>query len=158
VQRQQVRAAVWPILEFENSNTPDIHRILSNKRVGSAIVKNVIVTLDGQPAADWSEVLEKILGPGNHHLSESDMGGHVLSPGESLTIFSPHDDNMHPLTMDTSNPVWLKLNEGRQRIGVEICYSSTLGESWTLRAGGKTRGTTTATGSCPGPSATTFQQ
>jgi hypothetical protein len=65
---------------------------------------------------------------------------------------------MQPLTMDTSNPVWLKLNDARQRIGVEICYSSTLGESWALRAGGKTRAATTATGTCPGPSATTFQR
>jgi hypothetical protein len=25
MQRQQVRAAVWPILEFQTSNAPDIH-------------------------------------------------------------------------------------------------------------------------------------
>ena len=25
VQRQQVRAVVWPILEFQTSNAPDIH-------------------------------------------------------------------------------------------------------------------------------------
>jgi hypothetical protein len=25
VQRQQVRAAVWPILEYQTSNAPDIH-------------------------------------------------------------------------------------------------------------------------------------
>jgi hypothetical protein len=34
MQRQQVRAAVWPILEFDSSNAPDIHFTLSNK--GSA--------------------------------------------------------------------------------------------------------------------------
>src|SRR5947208_17061452 len=32
VQRQQVRAAVWPILEFDSSNAPDIHFTLANKR------------------------------------------------------------------------------------------------------------------------------
>jgi len=29
VQRQQVRAAVWPILEFDSSNAPDIHFTLA---------------------------------------------------------------------------------------------------------------------------------
>ena len=41
VQRQQVRASVWPILEFEGSNTPDIHFTLSNKGVGPAIIRHV---------------------------------------------------------------------------------------------------------------------
>jgi len=34
MQRQQVRAAVWPILEFDSSNGPDIHFTVSNKGVG----------------------------------------------------------------------------------------------------------------------------
>jgi hypothetical protein len=33
MQRQQVRAAVWPILEFDSGNAP-IHFILANKGVG----------------------------------------------------------------------------------------------------------------------------
>src|SRR5881275_3693031 len=67
MQRQQVRATVWPILEFETSNGRDIHLTLWNKGVGPAIVKNVVVTVDGQPVASWREVMEKVLGPGNHH-------------------------------------------------------------------------------------------
>jgi hypothetical protein len=31
MQRQQVRAAVWPILEFDSSNAPDIHLRLLTK-------------------------------------------------------------------------------------------------------------------------------
>jgi hypothetical protein len=37
MQRQQVRAAVWPILEFDSSNHPDIHFMLTNKGVGPAM-------------------------------------------------------------------------------------------------------------------------
>ncbi len=33
MQRQQVRAAVWRILEFDSSNAPDIHFTLANKGV-----------------------------------------------------------------------------------------------------------------------------
>ena len=49
MQRQQVRAVVWPILEFDSSNAPDIHFTLSNKGVGPALIKHVIVMVDGQP-------------------------------------------------------------------------------------------------------------
>ena len=52
VQRQQVRAAVWPILEFDSSNAPDIHFTLANKGVGPAIIRHVIVMADGQPGEE----------------------------------------------------------------------------------------------------------
>src|SRR5205823_14563253 len=66
MQRQQVRAAVWPILQFDSGNAPDIHFTLANKGVGPAIIRNVIVKVDDQPVRNWKEALEKILGPGEH--------------------------------------------------------------------------------------------
>jgi hypothetical protein len=158
VQRQQVRAAVWPILEFDTSNTPDIHFTLANKGVGPAIIRHVIVRVDGQPVKNWKEALARILGPGEHLLSESDMNSHVLSAGESMTILTPRDPENNPLDFDKSNPLWVKMNKDRFRVTVEICYCSTLGECWTLRADGLTPSTTTETHRCPSPSATSFQQ
>jgi len=158
VQRQQVRAAVWPILEFDTSNAPDIHFTLANKGVGPAIIRHVIVNVDGEPVRNWREALEKILGPGEHLGSESDMRGHVFAAGESRTVFTPRDPENNPLNYDKSNPLWVKMNKERFRVTVEICYCSTLGECWTLRAGGLTPGTTTETHRCPSPSAITFQQ
>src|ERR1700747_3364491 len=76
VQRQQVRAAVWPILEFDSSNAPDIHFTLANKGVGPAIIRHVIVNVDGQPVRNWKEALGKLLGPSEHDLSEGDMRSH----------------------------------------------------------------------------------
>jgi hypothetical protein len=143
VQRQQVRAAVWPILEFDSSNAPDIHFTLANKGVGPAIIQNVIVRVDGQPVRNWKEALERILGPGEHLGSESDMRGHVLAAGESMTVFTPRDAENNPLNFDKSNPLWVKLNKDRGRVTVEICYCSTLGECWTLRGSGMTPSTTT---------------
>jgi hypothetical protein len=157
MQRQQVRAAVWPILEFDSSNGP-IQFTVANKGVGPAIVKHVIVKVDDQPVKNWYEVLEKILGPGYHPSEEADIGGHVFSGGESRTVFIPHDDAHKPLAFDRSNPLWAKLNTDRARVTVEICYCSTLGECWTLRAGGKTPSTTMPTKRCPTPSAISFQQ
>jgi hypothetical protein len=156
-QRQQVRAAVWPILEFDSSNAPDIHFTLANKGVGPAIIRHVIVRVDGQPTRNWNEVVERILGPG-HLRSESDMSGHVLAAGELMTVFTPRDPENNPLNFNKSNPLWVKMNKDRFRVTVEICYCSTLNECWTLRAGGLTPSTTTETRHCPSPSATSFQQ
>jgi hypothetical protein len=157
VQRQQVRAAVWPILEFDSSNAP-IHFILANKGVGPAIIRHVIVKVDGQPVRNWKEALERILGPGEHLGSESDMSGRVFAAGESMTVFTPRDSENNPLNFDKSNPLWVKMNTDRLRVTVEICYCSTLGECRTLRAGGLTPSSTTETRRCPSPSATSFQQ
>ncbi len=157
VQRQQVRAAVWPILEFDSGNGP-IKFILANKGVGPAIIKHVIVKVDDQPVRNWAEVLEKILGPGYHPGEEADMSGRVFAAGESITVFTPHDSENNPLNFDKSNPLWVKLNKDRLRVTAEICYCSTLDECWTLHAGGLTPSTTTPTRRCPTRSAITFQQ
>jgi len=158
VQRQQVRAAVWPILEFDSSNAPDIHFTLANKGVGPAIIRHVIVKVDGQPVRNWREALERIFGPGEHLGSESDMSGRVFAAGESMTVFTPRDSENNPLNFDKSNPLWVKMNKERFRVTAEICYCSTLGECWTLRGGGSTPNITTQTRRCPTTSASSFQQ
>ena len=157
MQRQQVRAAVWPILEFDSSNGP-IRFTLANKGVGPAIIKHVILKVDGQPVRNWAEVLEKILGPGYHPGEESDMSGRVFAAGESTSVFTPHDEAQKPIAFDKSDPLWAKLDAGRGHVTVEICYCSTLGECWTLHAGGMSPGTTIQTHRCPIPSDITFQQ
>jgi hypothetical protein len=157
MQRQQVRGAVWPILEFNTGNGP-IQFTLANKGVGPAIIKHVIVKVDDQPVKNWAEVLEKILGPGYHPGEEADMSGRVFAADESINVYTPHDDAQKPISFDKSNPLWEKLNTGRTRVTVEICYSSTLGECWTLHGGGTTPNTTTSTRRCPDSSAITFQQ
>jgi len=157
MQRQQVRAAVWPILEFDSSNGP-IRFTLANKGVGPAIIKHVILKVDNRPVKNWAEVLEKILGPGYHPGEESDMSGRVFAAGESIAVFTPHDEAQNPIPFDKSNLLWAKLDTDRSRVTVEICYCSTLGECWTLRGGGLTAGTTTQTRRCATPSDITFQQ
>lgn len=157
MQRQQVRAAVWPILEFDSSNGP-IEFVLSNKGVGPAIIRHVTLKVDDQPVKTWYEALDKLTGPGEHRGAESDMNGHVLSAGESMKVFVPHDANNNPLNFDKSNPLWVQLNKDRARVTVEICYASTLGECWILRAGGQGPSTTVEASQCPDPSGTTFKQ
>ena len=131
---------------------------LANKGVGPAIIKNVIVKVDDQPVKNWAEVLEKILEPGYHPGESIDMSNRVFAAGELMNVFTPHDDARNPIPFDKSNPLWTKLNTGRSRVTVEICYSSTLGECWILRAGGSSASTTSEIGNCPAPSTASFQQ
>jgi hypothetical protein len=160
IQRQQVRAVVWPILEFYSSNAPDIHFTLANKGVGPAIIRNVIVRVDGQPTKNWGEVFEKLLGgrPEDHHGSESDMSNRVLSAGQEMDVMTPFGPDGNPIKFDRPNPLFQKLDKDRFRVTVEICYSSTLGECWTLRAGGSGVSSNTECRRCPASSATSFQQ
>ena len=83
---------------------PDIHFTLANKGVGPAILKNVIVKVDGEPVRNWAEAFEKILGPGKHPGSESDMSGHVFSAGESMTVLTPTDPNDNPPRSANAGP------------------------------------------------------
>ncbi len=86
------------------------------------------------------------------------MNGHTLSAGESMIVCSPHDADNKPLAYDRSNPAWIEMDKERARVSVEICYSSTLGECWTLRGGGSSPGITTETHHCPTRSELTFKQ
>jgi hypothetical protein len=158
MQRQQVRAAVWPILQFDSSNAPDIHFTLANKGVGPALIRHVIIKVDDQPVKNWREAMEKLLGLGEHLFSESDMNGYVLAPNESIPVITARDPDNNPLVFDKSNPLWVTMNKERFRVTAEICYCSTLGECWTLHAGGLRPGTTIETRRCPVPSEITFQQ
>jgi hypothetical protein len=156
VQRQQVRAAVWPILESSSSNVPDIRFVIANKGVGPAIVGHVVVTVDGQPVRRWNDALAKILGPGRYMFTQSTISGHVLAAGEVLNAFV-WKESQGTRSADETNALRAQLDEARQRLEMEICYCSTLGECWILRTGpgGKS---ITETRTCPGPSATTFQE
>jgi len=80
-----------------------------------------------------------------------------LRGGESMNVFTPHDGAQNSIRFDKSNPLWAKLDADRGHVTVEICYCSTLGECWTLRAGGLTDDRTTETRRCPTQSDITFQ-
>jgi len=152
IQRQQVRAQVWPILEYSSGNEPELHLSLSNKGVGPALIRHVIVTVDGAPAAGWKDVLNRLLGEGHYAYAEEDIGHRVFSANEALNILSPRFDG------GTQGTLGKRFDKERFRVGIEICYCSTLGDCWTLSAPGRQRASTSETARCPEPSATTFKE
>jgi len=118
VQRQQVRAQVWPYLLVGNFDTEFAIKIL-NKGVGPAIVRSVRVTIDGKSQPDWSHVLAALDLPTTGH-QISTLDSNVLSAGETLTMIKFTDQIVYPSFRDAV----------RQRASTQICFCSTLGECW----------------------------
>ena len=152
IQRQQVRAQVWPVLEYYTGNQPKLRLWVANKGVGPALIKHVVITVDGAPVRDWNEAMDRLLGPGQYRYSYDSIGRRTLSAGEALDIFVPHFEG------ELKNPLWLRFDRERMRVGVELCYCSALGDCWTAsRTPGQTQ-QVDETKKCPAPSARTFNQ
>ncbi len=117
LQRQQVRAEVWPYLQTGIS--PSQHRMnLSNKGVGPAEVRRVKVFVDGEARRDWPEVFDAL---GLHDLRNtptSTIGGVVISPGETIQ------------QVNLAEGAFARFYQAYPRIQLELCYCSALDECW----------------------------
>jgi hypothetical protein len=118
LQRQQVRAQVWPYLEPGMSGSK--HEVtLFNKGVGPAVVRNVQILVDGKPQRNWSEVFAALGINYGHHIPYSTINGVVLSPNEQIQqlVFPSADDfNLYAHQI--------------KRVNVKLCYCSSLGDCW----------------------------
>jgi hypothetical protein len=119
VQRQQVRAQVWPYLILSNYDT-DRSLNVFNKGVGPAILRTARVRVDGKPQADWDHVLDAlgVAKPREHYIST--IHATVLSPGDRMAIVSFDDEGVYRTFRDAA----------LKRMQTELCYCSTLGDCW----------------------------
>jgi hypothetical protein len=118
IQRQQVRAQVWPYLISGNNDLAQALTV-SNKGVGPALVRSVQVTVDGKPQVDWDHVLVA-LGMQPHDYIMTTINQGVLSPGEDLQAIRFPDDRL-----------WKQFHDATSgRVAIDICFCSTLGDCW----------------------------
>lgn len=118
IQRQQVRAQVWPYLMWASSDTQSEYMWI-NKGVGPAIVKSTLVLLDGKPQRDWKAVMHSLqVDPQGY--GQSTFNHNVISAGETLQwlIFKDHD---HFQAFRSA---------ARDKLDLKVCYCSTLGDCW----------------------------
>jgi hypothetical protein len=154
-QHLQVRAQVWPILEITMGNSPiAIHA--ANKGVGPAIVRDVIVRIDGRPARDWDDILEKVLGPGDHNVYYNSLNCRIVAAGETFDMLRLHDEGGNDARVGKGQSVANKFWDARTRAQIEVCYCSTLDECWQLVAKATEAPVTTPVRRCPPPSAASF--
>ncbi len=162
LQRQQVKAQVWPILswgvsaadqrpdavdESDGGVAPPHHEFAFNLRndgVGPAVVRAMEVTLDGKPLRDWGDAMD-VLYPKSpeHPLSRGAhytvVHGHVFAAGASVDAIRPDGEELTH-----------RFYDGYDRIAVTLCYCSVLDDCWTLHAQGlKVRPEPEPVRSCP---------
>lgn len=118
VQRQQVRAQVWPFLIIGYAD-PDRSIIVLNKGVGPAQVRGVQVLVDDKPQRSWSDVLQA-LDLDAENLKRSTISGNVMTAGERIEAIQLPDDASYERFRVAA----------QKRVKISICYCSTLGECW----------------------------
>ncbi|WP_449421362.1 hypothetical protein [Rhodanobacter lindaniclasticus] len=118
IQREQVRAQVWPYLISGNNDLTQSLTV-SNKGVGPAIVRSVRVIVDDKPQVDWDHVLVALgMQPNSYIMTTVNHG--VLSPGEELQAIRFPDKQL-----------WRQFHDATSgRVAIDICFCSTLGECW----------------------------
>jgi hypothetical protein len=129
VQRSQERAAAWPYLSLSASySDKGFSYVVTNKGMGPALVRDVVVLLEGRPVSGWPGVLDELFGPdhtyGWDRIGVNELRDVVLSAGERVVAFSiPWDEKVRPAFANGS------------RFEVRACYCSVLGDCWITRRG-----------------------
>lgn len=138
IERQQVRAQVWPYLNVGEADTLpsemghttvdkqgeiEIHGgflVVENSGVGPAIVRSVVVKVDGKPQPDWEHVM-KALGLHGIPYVQSSINHSVLPAGKDVNLLVVH-----------GKAEWIRFRQGYfHDLSIRICYASTLGDYWT---------------------------
>ena len=118
IQRQQVRAQVWPYLISGNNDLTQ-SLVVNNKGVGPAVVRSVQLWINGKPQSDWNRVVAN-MGLPPHQFFQATINHDVLSPGEELQIIRFPE-----------KALWQRFKTAASnRMAMDICFCSTLGECW----------------------------
>ena len=124
LQRHHDQAEVWPHVEigvFTKQNGATIQ--LENTGIGPAIIKSVLVTVDGQPQANWSGVLRVLNGVEPMPFSNYSAAEHGLRPGDKIALMDvPIADQPHDF--------WKAI----ARVGMTICYTSVFQQHWVVES------------------------
>jgi hypothetical protein len=119
LQRQQVRAQVWPYLEPGMSSAKR-KVMLFNKGVGPAIIRSVKIAVDGKPQRNWNTVFAALGLKYEHHIPYSTINGVVITA----------NDHIDQLVFPTAEDFDLFAHEVK-RVDLKLCYCSSLDECWT---------------------------
>jgi hypothetical protein len=121
IQRQQVRAQVWPRLEV--SRSPDRREmVVANVGIGPARVRAVSVKLDGRALKSWDEVMHALGHPTGYGVSQ--LSHRVFAPGQRIQVINGWDNE------EGRRAFKHVFVESEARLDVLICYCSVLDQCW----------------------------
>lgn len=123
VQRQQLRAQVWPYLTVATENAPPAFGIhVINSGTGPARVTAVRVTVDRQPVRSWAHA-QKVMGVEPGGIIQSQLSSSVLPAGRDLMFLRPYNEQAGPRFEE------LFLGD-KHAIAITVCFCSVLDECW----------------------------
>jgi hypothetical protein len=134
-----VTANSWPYLQLSHGNAlasaPELHELhfdVTNVGIGPAMLEKLVVTYEGQAVRDAYDLLARCCGPesawGNLELDINTVSARVLPARETI--------NFLKVPQQAPNlELWKRLDAGRFKIGMVVCYSSVFGEHWITTLG-----------------------
>lgn len=129
----QQKTSVWPyvkgntLLSFDSISTVKI--ILENKGIGPALIDQIRLSVNGNPAFDYTDLnekLESVFKDNKFYLSLVSLSDHVLSPGEILEVMT--------IRFPSFKDDYLVVSE--MEIGYDLCYCSVYDECWKVNTRG----------------------
>ena len=124
VQRQQLRAQVWPHLALSHANTGSVAMFVTNQGTGPAQKIMMRVVVDGVAVTHWSDVQKAAGYSVGEGVIISQINGSVIPAGKQIAILRPNDQ-------ERSLTRFLELLPGgRHAVEVTLCYCSVLHECW----------------------------
>lgn len=143
LQRQQLRAQMWPHLQIRYSGVSLLFKVL-NQGTGPARVTGVRVTVNGAPVKDWSDVRKAAGVDGEDRFTSSSISTAVLSPGADFVILQTGDTEQSRARFKTLFP------GNEHELSLTVCYCSVLDECWVAYLGrGRRDDGNTSDGGCP---------
>lgn len=122
IMREEQRANAWPRVEaFVNTGSTYVMR-LTNKGFGPALIRSVVLTVDGKPIKEWHELMLSVFRDSVDY-TQAKITDTVLAPQDQLEIFKPV----------AGDSIARALSNASGRIGIEICYCSVYEDCWWLR-------------------------
>ncbi len=162
IQRQQVRAQVFPIVALSSGSTDeDVHVIVANKGSGPARIRNMTFSIGGKPIHNWIELVKLAVGNGHdlRSVHYSGIGRATISAGEEIRAFElsckkppvtagPHTEQL-PDVLGPADPLCATMMKLISQMSISVCFCSTLDDCSLLEEGPEREATTTDVRSCP---------
>lgn len=144
VQREQLRAQVWPRLQLYSSNVDSsMGHFITNQGTGPATVIAMRVLVDGVPATTWQDVRTAVGYTRGEGFITSTISYAVIPAGKDIAFAKPFDDDQSRAKF---NELLLR---GKHAIAVTLCYCSVLDECWIASNELPLNGMATTRAGCP---------
>jgi hypothetical protein len=122
---EQLSSQVWPYLSISTTYDPQYVALdVVNDGLGPAIVRSVVLTIDGKPYASPAQAFRRVFKPERGKAS-AQMSG--LSPGSVIRA-----SGSARLFRITAPWAARQLGAAANRIDLRICYCSLLGNCWLI--------------------------